>query len=180
MAQQTWRDWLAATPLANLTAVSPSNTEVALIPVSAASKLSIPAMTFRPGQIFKVTASGIVTTGATAINWTITPRWGTTNAGTTLGASQAVAKTVSLTAVPWLLQFWLQVRTVNDTAATQSTVVGIGSFESAGTARDIVIGGTAATIDTSTAQGLWFGIVASGADVSATFTPQIVIPEVIG
>jgi hypothetical protein len=180
VSQQTYRDLLAAPPLANLANISPSNTEVALIPVSAGSKLAIAAMTLKPAQVLKVTAGGVVTTGATAINWTITPRWGTTNAGTTLGASQAVAKTASLTAVPWLLQFWLQVRTVNDTAATQTTVVGVGSFESAGTARDIVIGGTAATIDTASAAGLWFGIVASGADVSATFTPQIVIPETIG
>lgn len=180
MAQQTWRDILAAPPLANLANVSPSTTEVALVPVSAGSKLSIAGMTFRPGQIFKVTASGLVTTGATAVNWTITPRWGTSNAGTTLGASQAVAKTTGLTAVPWLLQFWLQFRTVNDTAATQSTVIGAGSFESAGTARDIVIGGTAATIDTASAGGLWLGIITSGADVSATFTPQIVLSEIIG
>jgi hypothetical protein len=69
---------------------------------------------------------------------------------------------------------------VNDTAATQTTVVGAARSSRPAFARDIVIGGTAATIDTTTAQGLWFGIVASGADVSATFTPQIVIPETIG
>jgi hypothetical protein len=37
---------------------------------------------------------------------------------------------VALTAVPWRLTFELQFRTVNDTAATQTTVVGNGSLES--------------------------------------------------
>jgi hypothetical protein len=82
--------------------------------------------------------------------------------------------------VPWLLQFWLVFRAINDIASTSSVAIGGGSFESAGVTRDMVIGGTTATIDTTTAQGLWFGIVASGADVSATFFPQLVIVETIG
>jgi hypothetical protein len=126
-----------------------------------------------------VTLGGLVTTGATAVNWTITPRWGTANTGVTFGASQAVAKTVSLTAVPWMLQAWLQVRAVNDVTATQTTAVLHGTFESAGTARDMVFGGTTATIDTTAAAGFWFGIVASGADVSATFTPKLSLVETL-
>lgn len=180
MAQQTYRDLLSAPPLANQANISPSNTEVALVPVSALSGLSFAGATFRPGQLLKVTVSGVVTTGATAVNWTITPRWGTANTGVTFGASAAVAKTTGLTAVPWLLQFWLHFRTINNVTATQSTAMAGGSFESAGAARDLVLGGTAATIDTVSASALWLGIVASGADVSATFTPQLVVTEILG
>jgi hypothetical protein len=180
MAQQTYRDMLVAAPLANNANIAPSSTEVALIPVSALSGLSYAGVTFKPGQLLKVTASGVVTTGATAVNWTITPRWGTSNGGVSFGASAAVAKTTGLTAVPWLLQIWVHFRSINNVSATQSVAMAGGSFESAGTSRDIVFGGTSATIDTVSASGLWLGIVASGADVSATFTPQLVISEILG
>lgn len=176
MSRQGFRELLAP-PLADLATVSPSTTEVALVPVSAASRLAVPALTALPGQMWKITLGGIVTTGATAVNWTITPRWGTSNAGVSLGPSQAVAKTVSLTGVPWLLQAWMQFRAINDVTATQSIAVMHGSLESAALARDIVFGGTTATIDTTSALGFWFGIVASGADVSATFTPKMSLVE---
>lgn len=165
-------------PLADLAAVSPSNTEVALIPVASATKLAIPAFAIEPGQAFEIYAAGTVVTGATAVNWTVTPRWGTSNAGVTLGASTAVAKTVSVT-VPWVLRALAQFRVVRDDAATQSTLMLTGTLESAALARDMVFGGTQGAIDTTTAQGFWFGIVASGADVSATFTPKQVLVEPI-
>lgn len=161
-------------PLADLANVAPSTTEVALVPVSAASKLAVPALQVEHSQAFEIYASGVVTTGATAVNWTITPRWGTSNAGTSLGASQAVAKTTGLTAVPWELRARAQFRLVNDVSATSSVLVLTGTFESAGASREIVFGGTTATVDTTAAAGFWLGIVASGADVSATFTPKIV------
>jgi hypothetical protein len=176
MSRQSFREPLAPA-LADLATVAPSTTEVALIPVSTVSRLSVAALTALPGQVWKVTAGGVVTTGATAVNWTITPRWGTSNAGVTLGASQAVAKTVSLTGVPWMLQAWMVFRTINDTAATSSTAVMTGTFESAGMARDVVFGGTTATIDTTATAGFWFGIVASALDTSATFTPKLVVVE---
>jgi hypothetical protein len=179
MARQDYRALLARPPVADLATVSPSTTEVALVPVSTGSKLSIPANTFEPNQGVKIYAAGTVVTGATAINWTLTPRWGTSNAGVTLGASTAVAKTASVT-VPWVLQAFARFRTVRDDAATQSTLLLHGTFESAGAARDIVFGGTLGTVDTTSAQGFWFGIVASGADVSATFTPKDVWVETVG
>lgn len=178
MSDQTFRELLAPA-LADLAAVSPSNTEVALIPVSTPSKLAVAALAVEKPKLYKVTASGLLTSGATAVNWTITPRWGTSNAGVSLGASQAVAKTTGLTNVPWVLQAWALFRTVNNAAATQSVVVMGGTFESAGIARDIVFGGTTATVDTTTAQGFWFGIAASGADVSATFTPKLSLVELV-
>jgi hypothetical protein len=165
-------------PLADLASVSPSTTEVALIPVSTVSRLAIPAFTALPGQVFSIKAGGSVTTGVTAVNWTITPRWGTSNAGVSLGSSQLVAKSTSVTA-GWFLQAYAQFRLVNDTAATQSTLVLHGTLQSGGLARDAVFGSTTATVDTTAAAGFWFGIVASGVDVSATFGVKFVLVEPI-
>lgn len=179
MSRQDWRGLFGRPPVVDLAGIAPSTTEVALVPVAVGSKLAAPANSFDVNQGVKIYAAGTVVTGATAVNWTVTPRWGTTNAGVILGASVAVAKTASVT-VPWVLQAWARWRVVRDDAATQSSLILHGTIESAGFARDIVFGGTVGTVDTTTAQGFWFGIVASGADVSATFTPKDVWVETVG
>lgn len=177
MSRQAYRELLKPV-WADLATAAPSTTEIALVPVTAATKLAVAANVIDVPQTWKITLAGTVVTGATAVNWTITPRWGTTNGGVTLGASTAVAKTASVT-VPWVLQWWGTFRVGRADAATQGTLIGHGTFESAGAARDIVFGGTQGTVDLTTGQGWWFGIVASGADVSATFTPKQALVEIL-
>jgi hypothetical protein len=178
MSRQYFRELLEPLALADFAPVTVTNTEATIAPVSATSGLAIPATAIRPGQAYKITAAGLITTSATAVNVTINPRWGTSAAGVLLGASTTVAKTASLTNVPFVVQLWAQFRTVNNVTATQSTVIAHGTFESAAVARDMVFGGTTATIDTTTAQGFWLGLLASGADTS-TITTKTVLVETL-
>lgn len=140
---------------------------------------AIPANTLRSGQTVKVRASGLMTVPATPGTVIITPRFGTSTAGVTLGASApAVAAVASLTNTPWVLQFDAIVRTTGSGAATTGVLVGGGTFESAGVARDIVFGGTTATIDTTAAGGIVFGITDSV--ISLSYTPKMITLVYIG
>ena len=89
----------------------------------------------------------------------------------------------SQTAVPWWLKFLATVRTVSDTA-TSSTVTGGGILcgiacgASATVPSIMVMGGTAATVDTVSAEGLVFGVTLGGS-ASWTMTCQGVAIEVL-
>lgn len=131
----------------------------------------------RVGQRWSIQAGGIMTVPATAGTTTITPRWGTSTAGVTLGASAAVAVgTGSQTNVPWVIQFFGSFR--GPMASASSTFVAVGTYESNGVPRDLVFGGTTATIDVTTAQGIVFGVTNSVGSYS--YTPKIIVPLVAG
>jgi len=124
-----------------------------------------------PGQAWKLTAGGVVTTSTTPGNLTITPRVGTTTGGVTLGASAATALTASLTAVPWSLEMWLAVRTTG--TGTSATAVATGTFTSrvigntpAGAASVVPFGGTAAAFDSTAGQGIFIGWTPGATTVS--------------
>jgi hypothetical protein len=172
MSRQYFQDMLAEPPIANLTAVT-ATTETALW--SAAQYTPIPAGDGRPGKVYRVTAGGIMSFAATG-TLTITPRFGLTTSGTTMGASVAQTTPGATTNAPWYLEFNVVVRTLGAPGAN-STVIGTGSFTSngtgtAGTGVGIAFGGTSATVDLSIASGITFGWTLS---VAGTVTPQYAV-----
>jgi hypothetical protein len=159
---------------ADLTAIT-ATTETGLWGVTSGTT-GIPAFDPKVGKIYKVIAGGIMSTAASG-TLIITPRWGTTTGGVTLGASVTQTVPINLSAVAWRLEFELQFRTINNITATQSTAVGTGIFHSAGTAAtagsafSLTFGGTAGTVDTTSAQGIFIGWTLS---VAGSVTPKFV------
>lgn len=152
--------------------------ETAMWPVSPFT--STVANQLRPGQAFRITAGGVTTTpGSAATTLTLTPRWGTTTGGTTLGASAAsTTATASLTNVPWYLTAVFVCRAVGSSGSAIMT----GNFSSqaiganATGVQPLTFGGTVATIDTTTAQGFFFGATLGGS-ASWTLTTRYVVFE---
>jgi hypothetical protein len=171
MARQFFQDVTKTPPLADLTAVT-ATTETGLwLP---AAFTPIYAGDPDVGRMYQVTAGGIVTT-STSGTLTITPRYGLTTAGVSLGASQAQTVTVSLTNVPWQLQFTLVFRAVSS-AASSSTCVGTGTFfmpgaaATAGAGMNVSFGGTVVTTaDTTINSGIFIGWTLS---VAGSVTPR--------
>jgi hypothetical protein len=134
------------------------------------------ANTLRAGQIWKLTAFGVCDTPAASQgNITITPRFGVSTGGITLGASSATALAASATNVPWRLEYNFIVRSVGN-AGNNSAVVGSGKFEAAvgliaaSTGNVIVFGSTASiSVDLSVSSGLFIGVTMGHAsDVMTT------------
>lgn len=136
------------------------------------------------GQIFRFTAGGIMTTGASG-TLVVTPVFGpsTAQSGLTgavvLGASAAQTVIPSLTNVPWRLEGELVFRSVS-LVATSSTVWCSGTFSSqgaiatAGSAMVIAFGSTAAVnVDTlGTGAAGSFGALNFGITFSVAGTVQ--------
>lgn len=171
MAKQTYADVIRTPPLADLTAIV----------ATAETGLWLPAA-FTPiyandpeiGKIYEVVAGGIMSTAASG-TLTITPRYGLTTGGVSLGASVAQTVPVSVTNQPWQLRFTLVFRAISS-AASSSTCVGTGSLQGPGTAAtagsglDVVFGGTViTTADTTTNQGIFIGWTLS---VAGSCTPR--------
>lgn len=158
--------------LANQTAIT-GTSETSMFPVAQYSGFA--ANQLRAGQIWHLTAFGILTTaGASQGNLTITPRFGTSTSGTSLGASAATAFAASASSVPWRLEYDLVVRTIGN-AGANSTVVGNGFFGTtvaaitAATGNTIYFGSTASvSVDTSIASGLFIGVTMGSASDSMT------------
>lgn len=160
--------------LANQTAIT-GTSEAAMFPVAQYSGFA--ANQLRAGQIWHLTAFGILTTaGASPGNITITPRFGTSTSGTSLGASAATALNTSASSVAWRLEYDLVVRTIGN-AGANSTVVGNGYFQTtvaaitAATGNLVPFGSTASvSVDTSIASGLFIGVTMGSASDSMTAT----------
>lgn len=158
--------------LANQTAIT-GTAEASMFPVAQYSGFA--ANQLRAGQVWHLTAFGIMTTaGASPGNITITPRFGTTVSGTSLGASAATALSASATNVAWRLEYDLIVRTIGN-AGANSTVVGNGHFHTtvaaiaASVGNDVVFGSTASvSVDTSVASGLVIGVTMGSASDTMT------------
>jgi hypothetical protein len=158
--------------LANQTAVTGSVAEQAMFPVAQYSGFA--ANQLRAGQIWHLTAFGILTTSTSPGNITITPRFGTSTSGTTLVASAATALVASQSNIPWRLEYDLIVRTIGN-AGANSTVVGSGMFTAAvavitaATGNTFPFGSTASvSVDTSVAAGLFIGVTFGATTVSMT------------
>lgn len=169
MSRQYFQDLLVDPPLANQSAIV-ATTETSLFPAAQYSPINIGDM--RVGKVYKLSAGGIYTTGASG-TLIITPRFGTSTSGATMGANAAANVPVSLTNVPWYLELNCVVRTVG-LAGANSTVIGTGFFVGAGTgsvgtALSFAIGGTSASVDATIAQGINLGWTLS---VAGSCTPQ--------
>jgi hypothetical protein len=160
-------------PIANLTAVT-ATTETALW--TSGQFTNLPANDARAGKIYRLTATGIMSTGASG-TLTITPRIGTTTSGVTLGASGLQTVPASVTNIAWELSGLLTIRTIG-TPGINSTAIFGGSFRAdgaiatAGSAFVVAFGGTSATFDASIQQGLVIGWTLS---VAGSCTPQQVL-----
>lgn len=156
--------------LADQTAVT-GTAEAALFPVAQYSAWA--ANQLRAGQIWHLTAFGVLTTaGSSQGNITITPRYGTTTGGTSLGASTATALVASGTNVPWRLEYDFVVRSVG-LAGANSNVVGNGWLSAAvaaiaaATGPQIIFGSTASVaVDLSVSSGLFIGVTLGSASDS--------------
>lgn len=129
------------------------------------------------GKIYHFVYGGIITTGASG-TLTLTPRYGTTTAGVSLGASGAQTVAINLTNVPWFIDAWLVCRALSATASS-STFICSGKFSMSGTLATagggciIPFGGTVATTcDTTAAGSLCMGWTLS---VAGSVTPRIAL-----
>jgi hypothetical protein len=158
------------------TIVSFLTAELALLP---AVQVAIPPGDIRPGKVWRLTAGGIWTPSA-ATTMIITPRWGTTTAGPTLGASITQTISVGAAGASWYLQGTLMCRAMGVPGSANNTFHCQGIFNGAGLTtissnNTIAFGGTQTTagdITTAGAQGFFIGCTFSV--TGATMTPQIV------
>jgi hypothetical protein len=111
----------------------------------------------KASKIYILHAGGIISTGASG-TLIITPTYGAA-VGTALGVSATQTVPVSLTNVPWTLDFELVFRTIG-IAGANSTCVGTGKFCMQGTAATagsgtvIPFGGTVASVDATINGGI--------------------------
>ncbi len=167
-----------AIALANQAAVA-GTAEAALWPV--AQYTGFGANTLRAGQLWHLTAYGIMTTaGSSQGNITLTPRYGTTSGGVALGASAATALAASASNVAWRLEYDFDIRTVG-LAGTNSTIVGNGWFGTtvaaitAATGNVVFFGSTASvSVDLSIAAGFYMGVtLGSASDTMTTMSVRL-------
>ena len=170
MSRQYFADVLADPPLINPAPTSPitATTESAMWTPAQWTPLNIGDA--RAGKVYQLKAGGIWSTSSSASTLTLTPRLALTATTPLLGTSAAQVPPVSLSGVPWYMQFTLVVRTIGLTGAN-STCVGNGFFAGASTAAAFVVpfGGTVASFDATAATGLWMGWTLS---VAGSCTPE--------
>lgn len=173
MANNPFRQMLdGSIGLVNQTAIT-GTAETALFPV--AQYTGFAANQLRAGQKWSLTAYGIATTaGSSQGNITITPRYGTSTSGVSLGASVATALVASASSVPWQLQMMFTIRTIG-LAGTNSTVICNGflvtpiSMIAAATGNVVPFGSTGSvSVDTSIASGLFVGVTLGSASDTMT------------
>jgi hypothetical protein len=169
-------DTLVDPPIVNPSSAITSTSETAMWLSSMYSPINIGDP--RPGKAYKVSAGGIYTTN-TSGTLTITPRIGLTTSGVTLGASGAQTVPVSVTGAPWYLEFTMVIRTIGIAASTATAIgngffVGQGTVATAGTALSLAFGGTSATFDATSAQGITIGWTLS---VAGSCTPEWVVMQ---
>jgi len=148
--------------LANQAAII-GTTEVGMFSVAQYSGFGPNSM--RSGQKWHLTAWGIITTpGASQGNITITPRFGTSTGGISIGASAATALVASATNLPWRLEYDLTIRSIGN-SGTNSNLIGNGMFIttpgviSTTTGNVVVFGSTAnVAFDASISGGIFIGV----------------------
>lgn len=124
---------------------------------------------------YELQAAGTITTVAAPGTWVLTPRIGTSSGGGTLGASAAMTLTASITAAVWQLQGRVTVRgtgTGTNGRAYGNFLLIAKLVTAANGAADQhqMFGVTAATFDSTAAQGLFIGSTVGATTVS--ITPQ--------
>lgn len=175
MSRQYFADISADPPIANLSAVI-ATTETALW--NAANYTPIPANDCRAGKIYRLVAGGIMSFASTG-TLIITPRFGLTTGGVTMGASPTMPNPGVTTNAAWRMEMDCICRTVGATGSATSTVIGTGKFLTTNSALNgiaLTFGGTSATVDTSAASGITIGWTLS---VAGTVTPQYVFLQTL-
>lgn len=165
-----WQMLDGAICLADQTAVT-GTSEAAMWPASQYTGLA--ANQLRAGQVWYCLAFGTMSTASSSQgNITITPRFGTSSGGTSLGASSATALVASASNVPWTLEYMMVVRSVG-AAGANSNLVGNGCFTTtvaaiaASTGNSVMFGSTAnVAVDLSVAAGLYMGVTMGSASDS--------------
>lgn len=116
---------LGAYPLeAELPSVNSGTTEAGLLTTTnGALYMPIPARSILAPQAWRFVVAGRVTTTATAANLTWTVRLGNANTSPSLGASAAIAKTISVTNAIWIMKGDITVQRVG-IPGTNSTAIG--------------------------------------------------------
>jgi hypothetical protein len=177
---------LGAYPLeAELAAVNSGTTEAGLLTAAnAALYMPIPARAILAPQAWRFVVSGRVTTTATAANLTWTPRLGNANTSPSLGASAALAKTISITNAFFVMKGDITVQRVG-IAGTNS--LAIGHFDmrlnsSSGGAFTSWLWGSSASaaFDSTVSPGssanggqVWLGMTASAAAADPFIVGQV-------
>lgn len=182
MGRQYFQDLAAEPNVADFTAIT-ATTETNLLSSSANISLYQPippgfsnaSGAPQVGRIWRFYWGGIWSTNTTG-TLTLTPRYGLTTGGVSLGASVAQTVPISLTNAPWEMELILVCRALSATASS-STFVGTGSFRAAGTAGTagtgsvVSFGGTTiSTADTTISNGICMGWTLS---VAGSVTPKI-------
>jgi hypothetical protein len=177
--------------LVSFAAVANTGTESCLWNNSVTTALQIPyaqipAYDMNPGDQYKVSFGGVLSTTATGPTVVWTPRHGangTAASNVTLGASTAVTLAANLAAIPFWGEFTLNVRSLalsgNGATATGNGYVmgGAGSLSAANTNNGSgffsVMGGTiATTLDDSATTGLLVDLTWGTANAGNTATCQ--------
>lgn len=166
-----WQMMDGAVMLADQTAIT-GTTETAMFPVAQYSGWA--ANQLRGGQLWYLRTFGICTTPSSSQgNLTITPRYGTSTSGVSLGASAATALAASATNAPWMLEYLYVIRAANQLAGANYPSVGNGVFSgsvaliAASTGNSFVFGSTASVnVDLTIAAGLFIGVTMGSASDS--------------
>lgn len=142
-------------PVANATALVATTIETLIL---GSTWAPIFANDPKAGKIYCLRAGGIIST-STSGTMIITPTYGAA-VGTALGVSATQTVPISLTNVPWTLDFDLVFRVVSTVAGANSTCIGTGKFSMQGTAATagsgtvIPFGGTSAAVDSTINGGI--------------------------
>ena len=162
MARQYYSDVITE-PLSSDFATITATTETVLIPTAFTP---IGANEPRAGKVYHLLVGGTCTTG-TAGTLTITPRYGTTVSGVSIGVSPAQNYVPSITTAPFIFEYFLIIRSIGQ-AGTNSVVYGTGKWISGGAiataaSQTVVVASATATasVDTSIAAALWIGVTFS-------------------
>lgn len=180
---------LGAYPLsAALSAVTPSTTAETQLLTAAqgAVYLPVPANGVLAPQAYRFVVCGISTTSSTASNYTWTVRAGnsaTPASNVSLGASAAIAKTISLTNCFWAVKGDMTIQSVGAPGANSKMLAQFWAWFNSAVGGAVTewhwgTGSTAASIDTtvgpnSSANGGQFGVdITSSVTVTDTLTIQ--------
>jgi hypothetical protein len=163
MSRQYFADVLTDPVNAAYTTIT-ATAETVLIPTAFTP---ITANEPRAGKVYELLVGGTVTTGASG-TLILTPRIGTAIGGVSVGPSPTQTVVPSVTTAPFLLRYYLIIRSIGLPGAN-STAVGYGNWSSGGavatasseTAVDIGTVGAAVSFDASIAQALWMGVTFS-------------------
>jgi hypothetical protein len=163
MSRQYFGDVLTEPVNADFATIT-ATTETVLIPTALTP---INAGEPRAGKIYELIVGGTVTTGGSG-TLIITPRYGTTISGTSIGISPTQTVVPSITTAGFLFRYYLVFRSIGLPGAN-STVVGYGNWSSGGnvataaseTAVNPCTVGAAVSVDASIASALWIGVTFS-------------------